>query len=111
MYVYIDLNFLLQRNLLTIEAEDYEQESNHLNRSFIFFAKPFRFSVQDQNGKSKEVEAYTLCIKNWRKSPFVAINPNRTALIGRGLFHKLAPVVHLDFAARQTEIEFHDSIA
>ncbi len=49
------------------------------------------------------------CIKEWRASPFVAINPNRTALVGRGLFHKLAPIVHLDFAARQTEIEFHNS--
>ncbi|MDZ7360833.1 MAG: hypothetical protein ONB46_08920 [candidate division KSB1 bacterium] len=110
-HAYIDLNFLLRSGLLTIEVDDYERESLHLNRRFRFFAKLLQFSVHDQNGKSKEAEVYTFCIKNWHKSPFVAINPNRTALIGRGLFHKLSPVVHLDFASRRTEIEFHDSNA
>jgi hypothetical protein len=47
----------------------------------------------------------SLCIRNWPASPFVAINPNRTALIGRSVFHKIVPIVHLDFAARRTEIE------
>jgi hypothetical protein len=108
---YIDLNFLLQHGLLTIEAEDYEQRSEHLSRGFSFFAKPLRFSVQDQNGKLKETESVAFCIKHWHASPFVAINPNRAALVGRRLFHKLAPIVHLDFAARQTEIEFHNSDA
>ncbi|MCI0697915.1 hypothetical protein L0337_38685 [candidate division KSB1 bacterium] len=108
-HAYIDLNFLLQRGLLTIETEDYARRSEHLSQSFSFFAKPLWFSVQDQSGKLKEVEFFACCIKEWRTSPFVAINPNRTALLGRGLFHKLAPIVHLDFAARQTEIEFHNS--
>jgi hypothetical protein len=106
---YIDLNFLLQHGLLTIEAEDYAQRSEHLSQSFSFFAKPLRFSVQDQSGKLKEAELVVFCIKHWHASPFVAINPNRIALVGRRLFHKLAPIVHLDFAARQTEVEFHHS--
>ncbi len=108
-HVYIDLNFLLQHGLLAIEAGDYERESLHLGKRFRFFAKLLRFSPQNQNGKLKEAVTTTFCITDWRKSPFVAINPNRIALVGRRLFHKLAPVVHLDFASRQTEIEFHDA--
>ena len=110
-HVYIDLKFLLQHGLLVIEAEDYERESLHLSKRFRFFAKLMRFSLQDQNGKSKVAVTTTFCIKDWRKSPFVAINPARTALVGRRLFHKLSPVVHLDFASRQTAIEFHHANA
>ncbi len=43
---------------------------------------------------------------SWQSSPFVAINPQRIALVGREAFLKLQPIVHLDFAARQTEIEY-----
>jgi len=108
---YCDLNLLLKQGFSIFDSADYEEESIHLSRNFRFIPTILWYSVQDKIGKTKEVEFLTFCIKNWRASPFVVINPNRTALVGRGLFHKLAPVVHLDFAARQTEIEFHDSIA
>jgi len=108
---YFDLNLLLQNDLLKLGARNYERASTHLGRKFHFFTKPLRLYVEDKKGKSNEVELPVVCIKNWPKSPFVAINPNRIALAGRRLFHKLSPVVHLDFASRQTEIEFHDSIA
>jgi hypothetical protein len=49
---------------------------------------------------------YGICVENWRHSPFVAINPNRTALVGRGTMLKLQPMVGLDFANRQTEVEY-----
>jgi hypothetical protein len=37
-------------------------------------------------------------------SPFVKINPNRVALVGRDLVLALKPKVLLDFDQRQTEI-------
>jgi hypothetical protein len=37
-------------------------------------------------------------------SPFVVINPDRTALIGRDILLQLKPQVLLDFAKRQTQI-------
>jgi len=104
-----DLNLLLQRGLLKLGARDYERASTHLGPKFHFFTKPLWLYVRDKNGKSTEVKLSAVCIKNWRTSPFVAINPNRTALVGRNLFLMIEPVVHLDFASRQTEIEFHDA--
>jgi len=53
---------------------------------------------------SHVAEAKIYCVLNWRMSPFVAINPNRTALIGRDIMFELKPRVLLDFDKRQTEI-------
>lgn len=53
--VYIDLNFLLQRDVLTIEAEDYEQRSEHLSQGFNFFcetASVFGAGSEQQIGRS-----------------------------------------------------------
>jgi len=52
------------------------------------------------------INSRVLMIEDWQSSPFVAINPQRTALVGRKAFLKLQPVVHLDFASRQTELEY-----
>ena len=50
------------------------------------------------------VEAWICCVPQWHTSPFVAINPNRIALVGRDLMLKLKPKIALDFDKRQTEI-------
>ncbi len=106
---YFDFDLLVHHGLVKQSHRDYEDESAHLGQNFRFIAKPLRLSVEDADGNSRETGFFAFCIKNWRGSPFVAINPTRTALVGRSLFFKLAPVVHLDFAARQTEIEFQTS--
>jgi len=103
---YFNLDLLVTHGLLKQGIRDYEDESEHLGQSFRFIAKPLRLSVADQSGNSRETGFVAFCIKDWHSSPFVAINPNRTALIGRSVFFKIAPIVHLNFAARQTEIEF-----
>lgn len=106
---YFNFDLLVQHGLLTQEPRDYEDESVHLGQSFRFIAKPLRLSVEDESGTLREAGFFAFCIKNWHRSPFVAINPNRTALVGRSLFLKIAPVVHLDFSTRRTEIEFQTS--
>jgi hypothetical protein len=103
---YFDFDLRVRHGLLTQGPRDYEDESVHLGKNFRFITKPLWFSVEDKGGNSKKVGFFAFCIKNWHSTSFVAINPTRTALVGRSLFFKLAPVVHLDFANRQTEIEF-----
>lgn len=103
---YFNFDLLIQYGLVKQSHRDYEDESAHLGQNFRFIAKPLRLSIEDQSGNSRETDFFAFCIKNWHSSPFVAINPTRTALVGRSLFFRLAPVVHLDFAARQTAIEF-----
>jgi len=62
--------------------------------------------LQDKNGQRRETGAVAILVKNWRTSPFVAINPKRTALVGRDTMLQLKPVVSLDFANCQTEVEY-----
>ncbi len=78
----------------------------HLGRSFDYVTKSIWMELRDKNGQSRQERVYGICVENWRNSPFVAINPNRTALVGRGMMLKLQPMVGLDFANRQTEVEY-----
>jgi hypothetical protein len=103
---YFDFDLLLQNRLLKQGSRDYEDESVHLGQSFRFTAKPLRLSLKDKTGKAKEIGIFAFCIKNWADSPFVAINPNRSALVGRALFFKLGTIIHLNFVNHLTEIGF-----
>jgi len=103
---YFDQEILLRSNVVKKRNRDVEKISEHLSQSFRYIQKPLALEVTDKHGNSKRVGLMALCIEDWQSSPFVAINPQRTALVGRQTFLKLQPVVHLDFASRQTEIEY-----
>lgn len=103
---YFDFDLLAGHGVLSQEARDFEDESRHLGQGFRFVAKPLRVSMTDKTGEVREIGLFVFCVKNWERSPFVAINPNRKALVGRSMPFKIAPLVHLDFDARQTEVEF-----
>jgi hypothetical protein len=103
---YFDLDLLVQRGLIKVKKIDIKDESSHLGRSFDYVTKSIWMELRDKNGQSRQERVYGICVENWRHSPFVAINPNRTALVGRGTMLKLQPMVGLDFANRQTEVEY-----
>lgn len=103
---YFDFDLLARHGVLSQETRDFEDESTHLGQSFRFVAKPLLVSMTDKTGAVRATGFFVFCVKNWERSPFVAINPNRKALVGRSMLFKIAPLVHLDFDARQTELEF-----
>jgi hypothetical protein len=45
-------------------------------------------------------------VRDWGRSPFVQINPQRAALVGRGVLLDLKAGIRLDFDACQTDIDF-----
>ncbi|MDZ7290951.1 MAG: hypothetical protein ONB44_12240 [candidate division KSB1 bacterium] len=104
--VHFDQELLLRHKVMTWRDHDIEKVSQHLGQNFRYIQRPLWLEVTDKHGMCQRVGMIALCIENWQSSPFVAINPQRTALVGREIFLKLRPVVHLDFAARQTEIEY-----
>ncbi len=105
MDAFFDFDVLSEHRLVTVGARDYERQSVHLGKSFRFLTKPLWFSLKDENGNSQEAAGFAFCIKDWHNSPFVAINSNRSALIGRSLLLQIAPLIHLDFASKQTLVE------
>jgi len=63
-----------------------------------------RITLSANSGKTYTVDTWVHCVPRWYSTPFVAINPNRVALIGRDILLKLGPKVSLDFKQHQTEI-------
>jgi len=96
---FADYGFLVAQKLILSERGDTLKASRHLDQPYVCVGKLVRFKLS-----SHVAEAKIYCVLNWRQSPFVAINPNRTALIGRAILLELQPQVLLDFAKRQTEI-------
>jgi len=101
---FVDYDFLTDHNLIQPQVEDYPIVSLHLSQRFAYVAKWLQVEVPSNSGETRNLIARVFCVSNWNISPFVEINPNRTALIGRDILLELKPQVLLDFAKRQTEI-------
>jgi len=107
---FVDFDFLRDQNLLRPEAGDYYELARHLNQLYRGVPKSLRFQLTSKTDEPFAFETLIYCVPDWRLSPFVKINPNRVALIGRDLMLALKPRVLLDFEQRQTEILFSPKI-
>ena len=101
---FVDYDFLRDHDLIQPQAEDYPIVSLHLSQRFAYVAKWLQVEVPSNSRETRNLIARIFCVSNWNFSPFVALNPNRTALIGRDIMFELKPRVLLDFDKRQTEI-------
>jgi hypothetical protein len=77
----------------------------HLNRSFRYTPKSLIVILTAADGTQKTASQTILCVRNWQQSPFVAVNPNRTALIGRSLCLATQAKITLDFAQQVTSVQ------
>jgi hypothetical protein len=103
-HTFVDYDFLAAQNVIQPEPEDYPIASLHLSQRFTYVAKWLQVELPSNSSEARNLIARIFCVSNWRLSPFVALNPNRTALIGRDIMLELKPNVRLDFDRRQTEI-------
>jgi len=101
---FVDFDFLQDHNLFQPEPGDYYELARHLNQLYRGVPKSLRFQLTSKTGEPFAFETLIYCVPDWRLSPFVKINPNRVALIGRDLLLALKPKVVLDFAQCLTEI-------
>jgi hypothetical protein len=102
-HTFFDYDFLAAQNIIRPELRDYPEIHIHLNQPFVYIDKLIRIALAD-SGKIHYVDVRISCVQNWSSSPFIEINPNRIALIGRDILLKLKPKVLLDFKECQTEI-------
>jgi len=77
----------------------------HLNRSFRYTPKSLIVILTAADGTQKTSSQTILCVRNWQQSPFVAVNPNRTALVGRSLCLATQAKILLDFARQVTSVQ------
>jgi hypothetical protein len=103
---YGDLEILTGNGVVNLDADDLEHYSSHLSQSFAYFTKEVLIELSDASETSRQCRTTMICVDNWRDSPFVAINPARSMLVGRRVLLNLRPRVILDFDDRSTEVEF-----
>lgn len=102
---FADYDLLRARNLIRPEEDGYYEFSLHLSQPYHYIAKSLRFQLTARAGHTYVLDAKLHCVPDWQKSPFVRINPNRVALVGRDLLLALKPKVLLDFDGLDTEIQ------
>jgi hypothetical protein len=77
----------------------------HLNRPFRYTPKSLIVILTAADGTQKTASQTILCVRNWQQSSFVAVNPNRTALVGRSLCLATQVKITLDFAQQVTSVQ------
>ena len=102
--VYLDAFALEEHGIIHITDTDSIYEARHLGQPFEYVVKALRLGLFAEDGQVRETQMFSVCVLNWRQSPFVAINPNRTALVGRDLCLVLQPVITLNFADKTTTV-------
>lgn len=106
MDCYCSLELLAANGVVKVHSKEFEYTSEHLSRPFIYFIKPLWLELIDDAGTSRKWRTSIFCVADWKLSPFTAINPNRTFLLGRSVLFNLRPRIILDFDARLTAVEF-----
>jgi len=103
-HTFVDYDFLANRSIIQYVDGDYSEASFHLNQRYSYVAKFLRITLSAISGQTYTVDTWVHCVPRWYSTPFVAINPDRVALIGRDILLALKPKVLLDFEQHQTEI-------
>jgi hypothetical protein len=103
---YLDLDRLVQQGVMSISPKNLRRLSSHLGKNFNYTTKSVWLELKDKNAQSHRIRINAICVENWQTSPFVAINPSRTALVGRDTMLQLQPLVLFNFADRQTQAEY-----
>jgi hypothetical protein len=107
MDCYCDLDLLTARGIVKIQPQEFEDTSEHLSQSFVYLTKRVWLALADEEGRINKCRTTVICVENWHNSPFTAINPTRTFLLGRSvLLEELKPRLVLDFAAKRTEVQY-----
>ncbi len=101
---FVNYELLAQKNIIELLVQEDAESSLHLNQSYAYLPRRVEIEITLVSGETRSQKATIACVVDWQGSPFVKINPHRTALIGREVFFKLKPCLWLDFEKRQTEI-------
>jgi hypothetical protein len=102
--IFVDYDLLANQNVIQPKAQEQIENAHHLNQIFEYLPRKVTVEIVLASGEVRSQELKIACVAAWRKSPFVKINPNRTALVGRAVFLKLKPRILLDFDKQETKL-------
>ncbi len=104
--VCVDADVLQGQGIIQIPPFTPWRRATHLGRDFWYTRMGVEISLTATDGSRRSAVHRILCIRDWTQSPFVAVNPTRAALVGRDLCLQLQPTVALNFAQRETMLQW-----
>ncbi|MCI0691780.1 hypothetical protein L0337_07190 [candidate division KSB1 bacterium] len=103
-FTFVSYDLLLGAQVVQRRSGEYVEDAIHLGKAYQCVAKTVYVEMSAVSQKTRTFVTTVYCVDDWGGSPFVKINPNRTALIGRNLPLDLELNVLLQFGKRRTEI-------
>ncbi len=103
---YADAAMLQNQGIIRITPTTPWRRESHLGQDFWFTIKRAEVALTGVDGSRHSTILNILCVRDWAQSPFVSINPNRKALVGRDLCLSLQPKITLDFSRHKTTIHW-----
>jgi hypothetical protein len=103
--VYAGAELLEGNGIVTFPLATLWRQGQHLGQTYRYTRIPLQVALRLDDGTEKSMIHPVLCVRNWQQSPFVAVNPNRTALIGRSLCLATQAKILLDFAQQVTSVQ------
>jgi len=104
-HTFADAEILQRQGIIALPPTTLWAVGWHLNRPFRYTPKSLIAILTAVDGTKKTASQTILCVRNWQQSPFVAVNPNRTALVGRSLCFAVQAKILLDFAQHVTSVQ------
>ena len=104
-HTFADADLLQRQGIIALPLTTLWAVGWHLNRPFRYTPKSLIVILTAADGTQKTSSQTILCVRNWQQSPFVAVNPNRTALVGRSLCLATQVKITLDFAQQVTSVQ------
>ncbi len=101
---FADYDLLLLHSIIDSKEDEQTEGAQHLSQTFEYISKFIIGEIKFPTGEVLRRELPILCVADWKNSPFININPQRTALAGRNIFLELQPAILLDFANRRTKM-------
>jgi hypothetical protein len=105
--IFTDAEMMSRNGVIQILPTDQWLVGFHLGTAFVYCTKSLTVALGADDGTERlERNFGVVCVFNWQKSPFVAVNPSRVALVGRDICLRLQPKIALDFANLITSLTF-----
>ena len=104
--IFVDFEFLQTAQVVKPRRAQVVHSAFHFNQRYVYLPKRITITLQDESGVTRESRQTINCVLDWQQSPFIQVNPNRTALIGRKVLLELKPKVALDFSRQVTMVYF-----
>jgi hypothetical protein len=76
--------------------------ARHLGREYIYTVQHLRIGVTDEIGTMHSDILSCRCVRDWQQSPLVSVNPQRQALVGRGILLDLRLLIECVYSSNST---------